>query len=101
MSTEASEDTVPTQDRIEVTLRRPWYGALQRPTVVFDGRGQPAQWGTGSWRITGTEVSFEVFLFNRMWRYGAAGTTLTAGVDTSLVYHAPLLPFLPGRFTTS
>lgn len=86
--------------RIEVTLRRPWYGALQRPTVVFDGRGQPAQWGTGSWQLPAPEVAFEVFLFNRMWRYGEARTTLRAGEVTSLVYRAPWLPFLPGRITT-
>ncbi|WP_285024987.1 hypothetical protein [Plantibacter sp. ME-Dv--P-122b] len=101
MSSEVTQDPSPTQHRVEVTLRRPWYGAFQRPTVVFDGRGQPAQWGTGSWQVGGTDVSFEVFLYNRIWRYGAARTTLTADVDTSLVYHAPLLPFLPGRFTTS
>lgn len=101
MSSGASPDRSSTQHRVEVTLRRPWYGALQRPTVVFDGRGQPAQWGTGSWQLGDPEVSFEVFLFNRVWRYGSARTTLTAGVDTALVYHAPLLPFLPGRFTAS
>lgn len=101
MSSGATRDPSTTHHRVEVTLRRPWYGAVQRPTVVFDGRGQPAQWGTGSWQLGTGDVSFEVFLFNQVWRYGAARTTLTAGVDTSLVYHAPLLPFLPGRFTTS
>lgn len=87
--------------RVEVTLRRPWYGAMQRPTVVFDGRGQPAQWGTGSWQVSGAHVVFEVFLFNRVWRFGTARTTLTEGVETSLVYRAPWLPFLPGRITTA
>ncbi|MGK9146111.1 hypothetical protein KXS11_00600 [Plantibacter flavus] len=87
--------------RVEVTLRRPWYGAWQRPTVVFDGRGQPAQWGVGSWQLPSSEVDFEVFLYNRVWRFGAARTTLRTGVDTALVYHAPWLGFGPGRITTA
>jgi hypothetical protein len=89
MSSGATRDPSTTHHRVEVTLRRPWYGAVQRPTVVFDGRGQPAQWGTGSWQLLHPAVAVVDIRHE------------SAGVDTSLVYHAPLLPFLPGRFTTS
>ncbi|MET0853666.1 MAG: hypothetical protein ABWY30_03485, partial [Microterricola sp.] len=67
-------------ERLELTLRKPWFGAFLKPTVVFNGRGQPAQWGTGTWQVSAdapTEVT--VFLFNRLWRFGTAEITIAAG----------------------
>ncbi|MCU1560401.1 hypothetical protein [Mycetocola sp.] len=85
-------------ERLELTLRRPWFGALLKPTVVFNGRGQPAQWGTGTWRVSAdgqTQVS--VFLYNRLWKFGQVDVLVTPGALTPLVYVAPLLPVGRGR----
>jgi hypothetical protein len=86
--------------RIELTLRRPWYAlpAGIRPTLVIGGRGQPAQWGIGTWQVTaGETVLVGVFLFNRLWRFGRAEFALEPHHPPALVYRAPALPFLPGR----
>lgn len=85
-------------ERLELTLRRPWFGGFVRPTVVFNGRGQPAQWGTGTWRVsadTPTEVS--VYLFNRVWKIGQVEILLAPGASGPLIYRAPVLPIGPGR----
>lgn len=85
--------------RIEITMRKPrlaLYGFV-RPTLVIGGRGQPVQWGVGTWQVPADEaVTLGVFLFNRLWRFGAAEITLTPD-DARLEYRAPMLPFLPGR----
>ena len=64
-----------TTRRIELTLRKPWFalhGGI-KPTLVIGGRGQPAQWGVGTWRVPADEtVVVGVFLFNRVWRFGSA-----------------------------
>lgn len=81
--------------RIELTLRKPRLGWYPRPTVVFEGRGHPAQWGTGTWQLSGDgPMTIKVFLFNRLWHFGAAEFTVQQPV--SLVYSPPWLPFLPG-----
>lgn len=86
--------------RFELTLRRPRIGWYPRPTVVFDGRGHPAQWGTGTWRLSGSGgTRIEVFLFNRLWRFGAAEFVVDRPM--SLVYSPPILPFLPGKITAA
>jgi hypothetical protein len=82
-------------------LRRPWFGWYPKPTVVFGGRGHPAQWGTGTWRAPADEpTTVRVFLFNRLWTFGVAEHVVEAS-DTAapitLVYSAPWLPFLRGR----
>ena len=89
-------------ERLELTLRKPRIGWFPKPTVVFNGRGQPAQWGTGTWQVSAdgpTEVT--VFLFNRLWRFGAAEITIAAGSPAPLVYVPPLLPFGPGRLASA
>jgi hypothetical protein len=88
--------------RLELTLRKPWLGWFPKPTVALDGRGQPAQWGKGTWQISAeSETSIEVFLFNRLWRYGSARVVLDGdGRTTALVYSAPWLPFGSGRIST-
>ncbi len=86
--------------RIELTLRRPWFAlyARIRPTLVVGGRGQPTQWGHGTWQVPADEpVALAVYLFNRVWRFGQAEVTLAPGDAPSLVYRAPALPFGPGR----
>jgi hypothetical protein len=84
--------------RLELTLRKPWLGWFPKPTVVVDGRGQPAQWGTGTWQLhTDAPSVLRVFLFNRLWRFGGAQFALDAEPPAALVYTAPWLPFLPGR----
>jgi hypothetical protein len=86
--------------RLTLTLLKPWLGWFPRPTVVFDGRGQPAQWGTGTWRLPEERpTTIKVFLFNRLWSFGAASFTIGADAPHALVYRAPWLPFLPGRLT--
>lgn len=85
--------------RIELTMRKPWFALYAgiRPTLVIAGRGQPTQWGVGTWQVPADETAvIGVFLFNRMWRFGQAEHTLAAD-DAALEYRAPALPFLPGR----
>jgi hypothetical protein len=85
--------------RIELTLRKPWFAlyARIRPTVVIAGRGQPAQWGIGTWQVPADQtVVLGVFLFNRMWRFGQAEFALQPDDGPTLLYRAPSLPFLPG-----
>lgn len=85
--------------RIELTMHKPWFALYAgiRPTLVIAGRGQPTQWGLGTWQVPADdEAVLGVFLFNRMWRFGQAEHTL-APDDDALEYRAPALPFLPGR----
>lgn len=88
------EDAAP-PTRLELTLAKPPVGWFPKPTVVVAGRGQPAQWGVGTWRIEpGQTVG--VYLFNRLWRFGEAETVVDPGV-VALRYRAPWLPFGRGR----
>jgi hypothetical protein len=90
--------------RIELTLHKPWYGLYAgiKPTLVIGGRGQPAQWGTGTWQVPAVEtVVVSVFLFNRVWRFGRAECALEPHHPPALVYRAPALPFLRGRIRTN
>lgn len=89
------EDAAPVT-RIELLLEKPPVGWYPKPTVVIEGRGQPAQWGRGTWQVeAGSTVG--VFLFNRLWRFGSAEATLSDEVPAILRYRAPLLPFGRGR----
>lgn len=85
--------------RITLTLRKPWfalYGGI-KPTLVIEGRGQPTQWGAGTWQVPPDRpVVIGVFLFNRLWRFGRAELRLDPERSPSLEYRAPWLPFLPG-----
>ena len=85
--------------RIRITMRKPWFALywFVRPTLVIAGRGQPIQWGVGTWQVPADEpVLLSVFLFNRLWRFGQA--EIVVAPDASVVeYHAPVLPFLRGR----
>ncbi|SJN46077.1 hypothetical protein FM104_14540 [Microbacterium esteraromaticum] len=86
--------------RIELMLRKPWFALYAgiRPTLVIGGRGQPTQWGLGTWQMPADEaVTLGVFLFNRVWRFGAAEFTVAPGQTSTLVYQAPALPFGRGR----
>jgi hypothetical protein len=94
-STSSSE---PVQ-RLQLTLRKPPLGWYPRPTVVFDGRGHPAQWGTGTWRLPPGQTTVKVFLFNRLWVFGAAEITVDG--PAALRYSAPWLPFLRGTLVQS
>lgn len=90
----------PAARRIELALHRPWYALYAgiKPTLVIGGRGQPAQWGIGTWQVPADEtVVVGVFLFNRMWRFGQAEFTLEPQHPPSLEYRAPALPFVRGR----
>lgn len=86
--------------RIQLTLRKPWFAlhARIKPTLVIAGRGQPAQWGIGTWQVPADEtVVVRVFLFNRLWRFGQAEFALEPLDPPALEYRAPALPFLRGR----
>lgn len=88
--------------RLELTLRKPWLGWFPKPTVVFAGRGQPAQWGTGTWQMSGHgQTTIRVFLFNRLWTYGTAEYVLDKAQPAALIYRAPWLPFLPGKLSVA
>ncbi len=90
--------------RIELTLHKPWFALYAgiRPTIVIGGRGQPAQWGVGTWQVPADETAVVgVFLFNRLWRFGEAEFALQPGDTPALVYRAPVLPFLHGRIRMS
>jgi hypothetical protein len=85
--------------RIEVTLVKPWFAlyAGVRPTVVFAGRGQPVQWGVGTWQVPADQTAtIGVYLFNRLWRFGQAEFAIEPR-HVALTYTAPVLPFLRGR----
>ena len=89
--------------RVTLDLRRPMLHLIPgvRPTVVIDGRGQPAQWGVGTWLVSDDEiVEITVFLFNRLWRFGAAQVSLHPD-DTGFIYRAPLVPLGPGRVSVT
>ncbi len=86
--------------RIELTMHKPWFAlyAGVRPTLVITGRGQPTQWGLGTWQVPSDgPVALEVFLFNRLWRFGHAVISFDAAETAALEYRAPVLPFLRGR----
>lgn len=86
--------------RIELTLHKPWFAlyAGVRPTLVIGGRGQPVQWGLGTWQLPADEtVMLGVFLFNRLWRFGQAEFEFEPHHAPTLEYRAPALPFLRGR----
>ncbi|WP_309102920.1 hypothetical protein [Microbacterium sp.] len=86
--------------RIEITMTKPRFAlyAGVRPTLVIEGRGQPVQWGVGTWQVpSGSTTVVGVFLFNRMWRFGQAEFTLAPDHAPALEYHAPVLPLFPGR----
>ena len=80
-------------------LSRPWFALYAgiRPTVVIGGRGQPAQWGRGTWQVVDGE-SIGVYLFARLWRFGEASIDVSQDDAGPLRYRAPALPFRPGRF---
>ncbi|WP_307823492.1 hypothetical protein [Microbacterium sp. KRD172] len=87
--------------RIELTMHKPWFAlyAGVRPTLVIAGRGQPTQWGLGTWQVPSDEtVTLGVFLFNRLWRFGEAEIVLQPDHEAALEYRAPALPFIRGRF---
>ncbi|TQK20767.1 hypothetical protein FBY40_3311 [Microbacterium sp. SLBN-154] len=91
----------PATRRIQLTLGRPaltlWAGI--RPTLVIGGRGQPVQWGAGTWQVAADEpVELGVYLFARGWRFGDAGVVLHPTDPPTLHYRAPILPFGRGRF---
>ena len=86
--------------RIELTLHKPWFALYARikPTLVIEGRGQPVQWGLGTWQVPADQpVVLGVFLFNRLWRFGQAEFVLEPTHPPALEYRAPALPFLRGR----
>lgn len=91
--------TGPTK-RVVLELSRPWFAfyASIRPTVVIDGRGQPAQWGRGTWQLPAEGGTIGVYLFARLWRFGAASIDVARDDAGPLIYRAPALPFRPGRF---
>ncbi|WP_344096602.1 hypothetical protein [Microbacterium deminutum] len=86
--------------RIELTLHRPWFAlyAGVKPTLIIEGRGQPVQWGIGTWQVPSDRTAvLGVFLFNRLWRFGEAEFALEPDDTASLAYQAPALPFRRGR----
>ncbi|MFK3676777.1 hypothetical protein ACI2IP_03565 [Microbacterium sp. NPDC090218] len=86
--------------RIELTMRRPRFALYAgiRPTLVIGERGQPTQWGRGTWQVPADRtVTIGVFLFNRVWRFGQAEVALDPTDDSAWEYLAPVLPFLRGR----
>ncbi|MBA8815430.1 hypothetical protein FHX48_000482 [Microbacterium halimionae] len=86
--------------RIELRLHKPWFAlyAGVRPTLVIEGRGQPVQWGVGTWQVAADRpVNLGIFLFNRVWRFGQAEFTLRPEHSSALLYRAPALPFRHGR----
>lgn len=90
--------------RVELTLHRPWFALYVgiRPTLVIGGRGQPTQWGLGTWQVAADAAEeISVFLFNRVWKFGQASVTLQPGDPPVLEYRAPALPLGPGRFRGS
>ena len=92
-----STPPTPATRRLTITLRRGlWLGI--RPTIVIEGRGQPTQWGTGTWQVPADRATtVSVFLHARGLTWGRATRTLEPTDVAALEYGAPSLPFLPGR----
>lgn len=91
-----------TTRRFQLTLRKPWHGLGPKPTVVVNGVGQPAQWGTRNWKVPGSgPVTVNIFLFNRLWKYGAVDFSVDGGEPEMLHYSAPWLPFGPGKIRSA
>lgn len=102
MAQDSTADDNPTR-RIAIALHKPWFAlyAGVRPTLVIAGRGQPIQWGLGTWQVPSRQtVAVGVFLFNRLWRFGQAEFDVEPNV-TALIYRAPALPFLRGKIRTT
>jgi len=84
--------------RLAVDLR-PWplrvtFGV--RPSIVVDGRTEPAQWGVGTWQVAADRpVEVTVFMFAAGIRFGAASYSVSP-TEARIEYLAPLLPFLRG-----
>lgn len=92
----------PQSRRLELTLHRPALAlyARIRPTLVIEGRGQPTQWGHGTWQVPADQpVVLAVYLFNRLWHFGRAEITLEPDDAGVLEYRAPAVPFGPGRLS--
>lgn len=90
--------------RIELAMRRPRFALYTgiKPTLIIGERGQPTQWGRGTWQVPSDRpVTIGVYLFNRLWRFGQAEATLDPEDAATWEYRAPMLPFLPGRLTHS
>lgn len=84
--------------RFELTLRKPWLGWFPKPTVVINGMAQPTQWGTRNWKVPGEDsAEVNIFLFNRLWKFGEVSFTVQPGVQAPLSYSAPWLPLGPGK----
>ncbi len=86
--------------RLELTLTRPWFALYVgvRPTVVVEGRGNPVQWGVGTWQLPADRTAaIGVFLFNRVWRFGQAEVAFEPGDPPAITYRAPAFPFGRGR----
>lgn len=86
--------------RIDIALHKPWFAlyARVRPTLVISGRGQPSQWGLGTWQVSSDrQITVGVYLFNRLWHFGQAEIVLESPHPPALEYRAPWLPFLRGR----
>lgn len=95
---DAPQPSGTTRRRITLTIDRPWCTWGARPTVTIDGVGHPAQWGTGTWAVAesgSTEVG--VYLYNRVWRFGAARATVRTA--QTLRYRGGSLPLGPGTIT--
>ena len=89
--------------RISLELR-PWplrvtFGV--RPSVIVDGRTEPAQWGVGTWLVPADRpVEVAAFLYVGGIRFAQAAHALQLD-EATLRYRAPWLPFLPGRMRAS
>lgn len=89
---------------IELTMHKPWFALYAgiRPTLVIGERGQPTQWGRGTWQVPSDRtVTIGVYLFNRLWRFGQAELILDPEDAAAWEYRAPALPFLRGRLRRS
>ena len=96
------DDSVPPAEkpptrRLTITLRRgPWLGI--RPTIVIEGRGQPTQWGVGTWQVPADRATtVSVFLHVRGITWARASRVIESTDAPTLEYRAPWVPFRPGR----
>lgn len=91
---EATQPSGTTRRRIELRITRPALTWFARPTVTIDGVGHPAQWGTGTWALPDRgSAELGVYLYNRVWRFGAASCTVTADDDGARFgYRAGVFP---------
>ncbi|CAN5562301.1 hypothetical protein BH10ACT7_BH10ACT7_32820 [soil metagenome] len=78
--------------RVSIDIRKPPLRLTLgfRPTIIVAGRGQPTQWGVGTWQLPAdADNTIIVYLHLRGITVGRAEYVLRPTDDAALEYRAP------------